>query len=68
MEASRHSTNEGLLFDGLKGTDPPFTCQKDGQAKSCLRDIFDASTGPPLGCQMGDALAQELDEVGQKGL
>ena len=49
LEASRHSTNEGLLFDGLKGTDPLFTCEKDGHAKSGLRDIFGASTGPRLG-------------------
>ena len=49
-EASWHRTNKkGLTFDGLKDTEPLFTCEKDGHAKSGLRDIFGASTGPRLG-------------------
>ena len=49
-EASQHRTNKkGLTFDGLKGTDPLFTCEKDDQAKSGLRDIFGAFAGPSLG-------------------
>ena len=46
-EASWHRTNKkGLTFDGLKGTDPLFSCEKVGKAKSGLRDIFGVSFGP----------------------
>ena len=49
-EASWYRTNEkGLIFDGLKVTDHLLTREKDGLAKSGLRDIFGASAGPPLG-------------------